>query len=134
MPTTLDAAVVRRWCEAAVAALSAHRAEIDALNVFPVPDGDTGTNLLLTMQAALAALDGEAPTGGVDAAGRGLAVQRRERSLHRQEEVGSGVAVGNGKHVEGVDLRAVGAQRSHRGLAPPPHHRGVQRGRHGGAA
>jgi DAK2 domain fusion protein YloV len=32
-------------------------ADIDALNVFPVPDGDTGTNLLLTMRAACAALD-----------------------------------------------------------------------------
>jgi DAK2 domain fusion protein YloV len=32
--------------------LSDARAEIDALNVFPVPDGDTGTNLVLTMSAA----------------------------------------------------------------------------------
>jgi DAK2 domain fusion protein YloV len=41
-------------------ALEAHRQEIDSLNVYPVPDGDTGTNLLLTQQAvveALAALD-----------------------------------------------------------------------------
>ena len=32
-------------------------ARLDDLNVFPVPDGDTGTNLLLTAQAAVAALD-----------------------------------------------------------------------------
>jgi DAK2 domain fusion protein YloV len=33
--------------------LKKHAAIINALNVFPVPDGDTGTNMLLTMQAAL---------------------------------------------------------------------------------
>jgi dihydroxyacetone kinase-like predicted kinase len=32
-------------------ALRDHRQEIDSLNVFPVPDGDTGTNMLLTQQA-----------------------------------------------------------------------------------
>jgi uncharacterized protein len=43
---------VRLWCDSAAGGLSAARAEIDALNVFPVPDGDTGTNLMLTMEAA----------------------------------------------------------------------------------
>ncbi len=37
----------------ATALLDRHAAAINALNVFPVPDGDTGTNMLLTMQAAL---------------------------------------------------------------------------------
>lgn len=32
--------------------LATHAAQVDALNVFPVPDGDTGTNMLLTMKAA----------------------------------------------------------------------------------
>jgi fatty acid kinase len=35
------------------AALEAHAAKIDALNVYPVPDGDTGTNMLLTLQSVL---------------------------------------------------------------------------------
>jgi DAK2 domain fusion protein YloV len=48
----LDSSTVRRWCAAAVSALEAHRGEIDDLNVYPVPDGDTGTNLLLTLRAA----------------------------------------------------------------------------------
>lgn len=34
--------------------LEAHKAEIDALNVFPVPDGDTGTNMMMTMRSAMA--------------------------------------------------------------------------------
>jgi len=38
---------------AAVNCLERHRDLINALNVFPVPDGDTGTNLLLTMRAGL---------------------------------------------------------------------------------
>lgn len=41
----LDGTVLRAWADAAVAALEAHRAELDALNVFPVADSDTGTNL-----------------------------------------------------------------------------------------
>jgi len=47
----LDAAAVRQWCSAGREGLAAARTEIDDLNVYPVPDGDTGTNLLLTMEA-----------------------------------------------------------------------------------
>ncbi|MFA7266810.1 MAG: DAK2 domain-containing protein [Candidatus Nanopelagicales bacterium] len=52
MHDTIDAAVVRLWAAAALSGLGEHRAEIDALNVFPVPDGDTGTNLFLTVESA----------------------------------------------------------------------------------
>jgi DAK2 domain fusion protein YloV len=38
---------------AAHANLAAHAAKIDALNVYPVPDGDTGTNMLLTLRSVL---------------------------------------------------------------------------------
>lgn len=50
---TLDAAAVRRWAFRARDALATHRHRIDALNVFPVPDGDTGTNLFLTLDTGL---------------------------------------------------------------------------------
>jgi DAK2 domain fusion protein YloV len=53
----LDDAAVGQWYRAAVDALSESRSRLDDLNVYPVPDGDTGTNLLLTAQAAVAALD-----------------------------------------------------------------------------
>ena len=36
--------------------IAAHRQEVDALNVFPVPDGDTGTNMSMTIGAAVAEL------------------------------------------------------------------------------
>ena len=38
-------------------ALEAHRASINALNVYPVPDGDTGTNMALTLASVVEALD-----------------------------------------------------------------------------
>ncbi|WP_330440079.1 DAK2 domain-containing protein [Micromonospora sp. NBC_00821] len=56
MLDTLDAAAVRRWCASGLAALKRHQGEIDQLNVYPVPDGDTGTNLVLTLTSAQQAL------------------------------------------------------------------------------
>jgi hypothetical protein len=52
----LDAVAVHRWSATALVAIEQHRREIDELNVFPVPDGDTGSNLLHTLRAADAAL------------------------------------------------------------------------------
>jgi uncharacterized protein len=49
---TLDLATVLRFAEVALAALGDAREEIDALNVYPVPDGDTGTNMFLTFESA----------------------------------------------------------------------------------
>ncbi|MCD6288948.1 MAG: DAK2 domain-containing protein [Anaerolineae bacterium] len=48
----LDGEDARAMLYAGLANLERHRDAINALNVFPVPDGDTGTNMLLTMQAA----------------------------------------------------------------------------------
>ena len=68
MLDTLDAPAVRTWCRLSLAALGQAREEIDALNVYPVPDGDTGTNLYLTVESAAEELDllfgadGEPPT------------------------------------------------------------------------
>ena len=53
MPAAFTAADARHWALLTRAALAARRTEIDALNVFPVPDGDTGTNLYLTFDAAI---------------------------------------------------------------------------------
>ncbi|SDO70313.1 hypothetical protein SAMN04489867_0363 [Pedococcus dokdonensis] len=47
------------------AAFAARRAEIDALNVYPVPDGDTGTNLYLSLDAALDAVRTEHEKAGI---------------------------------------------------------------------
>ena len=64
--TALDEAAVGRWSRTAVDALRAARGRLDELNVFPVPDGDTGTNLLLTAQAAAEAAEPGEDTGTGD--------------------------------------------------------------------
>lgn len=51
-----DLALVRSLVGAALASLEASRDRIDDLNVYPVPDGDTGTNLTLTVRAVADAL------------------------------------------------------------------------------
>lgn len=53
----VDAGALRRWAGAALTVLGRHREEIDALNVFPIADSDTGTNMYLTFEAACRALD-----------------------------------------------------------------------------
>ncbi|WP_199855039.1 DAK2 domain-containing protein [Streptomyces dioscori] len=57
VPQTLDASAVRAWCGLALEALGRAREEIDAINVYPVADGDTGTNLYLTVESAAAAVE-----------------------------------------------------------------------------
>jgi len=52
---------VRALVGGALAAIEANRRHIDDLNVYPVPDGDTGTNLTLTVRAVADALAGEGP-------------------------------------------------------------------------
>ncbi|OXR47467.1 hypothetical protein B7C42_00592 [Nocardia cerradoensis] len=64
----LDAAALRQWGALCVERLLAHREEINALNVFPVADSDTGTNLLITMRAALAATQAQGDADPSDAA------------------------------------------------------------------
>jgi DAK2 domain fusion protein YloV len=55
--TFFDALAVRTWCGLALRALGRAREEIDAINVYPVADGDTGTNLYLTVESAVAAVE-----------------------------------------------------------------------------
>jgi DAK2 domain fusion protein YloV len=53
----MDLDAVRPLVRAALQNLEAHRQRIDDLNVYPVPDGDTGTNLTLTLRSVVEALD-----------------------------------------------------------------------------
>ena len=50
--TSVDGARFRDLLHAGLAWLDRHHEIVNALNVFPVPDGDTGTNMLLTMRSA----------------------------------------------------------------------------------
>jgi len=55
--TTLDAAAVRAVILGFRDALRSHQEELNRLNVYPVPDGDTGTNMALTLESVVAELD-----------------------------------------------------------------------------
>lgn len=81
VPTaTLDAAVLRAWADGAVRALGEHRTELDALNVFPVADSDTGTNLYLTLREGRQALAQGLGGGAARGFARGALVGARGNS------------------------------------------------------
>jgi DAK2 domain fusion protein YloV len=65
----IDLETVLRFVDVAVDALGEAREEIDALNVYPVPDGDTGTNMYLTIAAARDALRDAGPSADDRSAG-----------------------------------------------------------------
>ena len=58
---TLDGVACAAMFRAACARLEAQEEAINALNVYPVPDGDTGTNMLFTMRAALGKVERAVP-------------------------------------------------------------------------
>ena len=58
MQKTINGAMLKSMILTAAKLLEVNRANIDALNVFPVPDGDTGTNMSLTIQSAVKELVG----------------------------------------------------------------------------
>ncbi len=74
-PTGSDASLLRfrAVLEAGLAALEARREQINEINVFPVADGDTGDNMVLTLRAVLDELDRLAtapPEGTIERVGR----------------------------------------------------------------
>lgn len=69
----LDAPALRAWAHAAVDDLITHTDEINRLNVFPVADADTGTNMLFTMRSAWAHVDAEPADGDIPAVASALA-------------------------------------------------------------
>lgn len=79
----LDGAAVHAWAVSASDALARLAPRIDALNVFPVADDDTGTNVALTVAAGRDALARSRPAGGaqaVDVLARGALAAARGSS------------------------------------------------------
>jgi DAK2 domain fusion protein YloV len=96
---------------ASAAWLEGHRASVDALNVFPVPDGDTGTNMALTLGAALRQAENCAtPTVGTVAEGaaRGALMGARGNSgvILSQLLHGFARAVRDQHHIGAAELAA----------------------------
>jgi uncharacterized protein len=65
---SLTAADFRSAMRGYAEALRSHREELNRLNVYPVPDGDTGTNMSLTLEAVVAEL-AELPDGALESDG-----------------------------------------------------------------
>jgi DAK2 domain fusion protein YloV len=64
-PATLGADDLRAVMGGYRDALRLHQADINRLNVYPVPDGDTGTNMALTLEAVVSELDGVEDSAGL---------------------------------------------------------------------
>ncbi|HEX5241356.1 MAG TPA: DAK2 domain-containing protein, partial [Candidatus Limnocylindrales bacterium] len=95
---------------AAVANLEAHVDEVNALNVFPVPDGDTGSNMLATVRAALEEAEGLGQSGTADriaaAAAFGALMGARGNSGVITSQILRGIAEAlvSRRRVNGLDL------------------------------
>ena len=61
MTQQITGELYKKMMKNAAAAIEIHKQEVNELNVFPVPDGDTGTNMSLTIGAAEKALDSMTP-------------------------------------------------------------------------
>ena len=75
MRQTIDGAAFRRMMLSAAAAVEMQKQQINELNVFPVPDGDTGTNMSMTMNTAagdLRILDAPSLSKAADSAASAL--------------------------------------------------------------
>ncbi|WP_395574942.1 DAK2 domain-containing protein [Streptomyces sp. BK79] len=100
-----DALAVRTWCGLSLRALGRAREEIDAINVYPVADGDTGTNLYLTVESAVAAVEAVFAAHAVDAVDETHPVDEA-----REVDAVAGVGAGRSGEVSGPSLAdAVGA-------------------------
>ncbi|MER5518071.1 DAK2 domain-containing protein [Streptomyces sp. NPDC002763] len=118
--TFFDALAVRTWCGLALGAIGRAREEIDAINVFPVADGDTGTNLYLTVESATGAVEAvfagyelgeEVPTlaDAVRAMAHGALIGARGNSGTILAQLLRGMAhvltEGEATHIDGEGLR-----------------------------
>jgi DAK2 domain fusion protein YloV len=118
---------LRRVARAAAAALEASRQRIDDLNVYPVPDGDTGTNMVLTVRAvldALEALDTTEPSAIAHALTRAALMGARGNSGVILSQIVRGLAevVGAADRVDAPTLARAfrsASDAAHRGVRRP---------------
>ena len=93
----LDGQDLKRMLESAKLCLEQHIDEVNALNVFPVPDGDTGMNMFLTMESAVEAvnkLGNASATAVADSAARGALFGARGNSGVILSQILRGMAKG----------------------------------------
>lgn len=100
--TTLDAIMLREMVIAGAALLEKNRDAVNALNVFPVPDGDTGTNMSMTMMSAVKELNGKELTTA-SAAAASLAKGALRGARGNSGVILSQLYRGFAKSLEGLD-------------------------------
>jgi DAK2 domain fusion protein YloV len=102
----IDGPALARAFGGAAAALEAQRAALDAINVFPVPDGDTGTNMSLTMRAAAddAGLNTSSAASVTHAAAQAALMGARGNSGVILSQILSGLATIEAEAVTGADI------------------------------
>ena len=112
----------------AVASLEANEEEINALNVFPVPDGDTGTNMVATVRAALEEADKAGPGADAEriaqAASFGALMGARGNSGVITSQILQGMALGlaGKRRFNGLDLAHAldaGTKQAYKAVAKP---------------
>ena len=118
MPKTIGGTEFRKMIVSGAKILEINRAKVDSLNVFPVPDGDTGTNMSLTIQSAVKELSlcssnrlselCDAVSKGALKGARDLRGDQKQRPDHDQ-----GVRQSDGKRYKGRLFRRFQAERGH---------------------
>jgi len=109
-PKSISGQDLRETFVAATGWLEKCVADIDALNVFPVPDGDTGTNMLLTMRSSLEEVSRTSDDSGASqvaqAMAKGALIGARGNSGVILSQIWNGLAQGlEGKEtITGSDL------------------------------
>jgi DAK2 domain fusion protein YloV len=125
---TCDGAGFLKAFRSAVAALEANVDEINSLNVFPVPDGDTGTNMFATVRAALEEADKAGPDADAErmaqAASFGALMGARGNSGVITSQILAGMAHGlaGKKRFNGLDLAHAldaGTKTAYKAVAKP---------------
>lgn len=99
---TIDGLLLRDMVMAGTALLEKNREAVDALNVFPVPDGDTGTNMSLTMQSATREINSKEFLRADEAAGA-LAKGALKGARGNSGVITSQLLRGFAKSVNGID-------------------------------
>jgi hypothetical protein len=123
----LDGQGLKRALEAAKAQVEEHIDEVNALNVFPVPDGDTGINMFLTMKSAVEAMEKSPDTSAAAiaaSAAKGALLGARGNSGVILSQILKGVAEGikEKKSFSSSDLAnalRIGSERAYRVVANP---------------
>lgn len=91
----LDGELYCRLVRGGAASLRASAGEVNSLNVFPVPDGDTGDNMSMTAEGGVAAADGSLPLGdAASAIADGMLLGARGNSGVILSQFFSGIAKG----------------------------------------